>query len=81
MKLIWEVHWDDAWVSCEDLTKAEAKKLKSVKRTTIGYFVESTEEGVVLCTDFFTKEPESINTVMFIPWGMISQAYELEIKD
>ena len=36
MKII-EVKWEDAWVDTIDISIAEAKKLKPVVRTTVGW--------------------------------------------
>ena len=75
------VEWGDAWVDTKDITKAEAKKLKSVKRQTIGFFAEETDEGLVLCTDLYSEDKDELNTPMFIPWGMIIDWFELEIEE
>ena len=74
------IEWGDAWIDTIDITKADAAKLKPVARQTVGFFVKETSEGVVLCTDFYDDHVNDINTPMFIPFGMISNWYFLEVE-
>ena len=69
---ICEVKWKDAWIDFVDLTIEEAKALKAVVRTTVGYLIDINEsEGIILCTDWYQDEEGMINTPMVIPWGMV----------
>ena len=71
---ICEVTWKDAWVDTIDITLAEAKELEPVMRTTVGYLIDIREDnGIVLCTDYYNGEEDSVNTPMFIPFGLVSE--------
>ena len=48
-KLI-EVKWDDAWIDTEDVLISEAKKLKAVSRSTVGWLVSDNENELILIT-------------------------------
>lgn len=67
-----EVHWLDAWITTDDMTLKRARKLKPVKRFTVGYLIAENEHGIVLSTDFFPKKNiKQISAPMVIPWGMV----------
>lgn len=69
---ICEVTWKDAWIDFCDLTIEEAKELKACVRNTVGYLIDIKEsEGLILCTDWYVTEEQTINTPMVIPWGMV----------
>jgi ethanolamine utilization microcompartment shell protein EutL len=70
-----EVTWWDAWISTEDIKIAKAKKLKPVKRSTVGYLVADCDDWIVLSTDRYHKGKE-VNAPMVIPKGMILETYE-----
>ena len=70
-----ECTWHDAWISTEDIKIAKARKLKPVKRSTVGYLVADCEDWIVLSTDRFHKGKE-ISAPMVIPKGMILEYYE-----
>ena len=70
MKVV-EVKWGDAWVDTDDFSLTDAKKLKPIVRSTIGFLITENKEVVVLCTDFYEKEKKIINTPMVIPKDMI----------
>jgi len=70
-----EVKWMDAWISTSDVSLKKAKKLKPVKRSTVGYLVADCDDWVVLSTDRFHKGKE-ISAPMVIPKGMILEYYE-----
>lgn len=70
MKVV-EVKWGDAWVDTDDFSLTDAKKLKPIVRSTIGFLITENKEVVVLCTDFYEKEKKIINTPMIIPRDMI----------
>ena len=70
-----EITWDDAWTDFQDLEISEAKKLKPVSRTTIGWIVSESDSCIVLCTDLYNKDSKHINT----PTGMITEYYKYEV--
>jgi len=70
-----EVTWWDAWISTEDIKLAKAKKLKPVKRSTVGYLVADCDDWVVLSTDRFHKGSE-VSAPMVVPKGMILETHE-----
>ena len=76
-----EVRWGDAWVDTDDFTLEEAKKLKPIVRSTIGYLVSENSMAVVLCTDTFEKDKKTINTPMIIPTEMIIDYWVYEVVD
>ena len=80
MKVV-EVKWGDAWVDTDDFSLTDAKKLKPVVRSTIGFLITENKEVVVLCTDFYEKEKKIINTPMIIPRDMILDYWIYEIVD
>ena len=62
MKVV-EVKWGDAWVDTDDFSLTDAKKLKPIVRSTIGFLITENKEVVVLCTDFYEKEKKIIKGV------------------
>ena len=78
MKII-EVKWADAWVDTIDISISEAKKLKPVIRTTVGWRISENKEGIILSTDYFNDDKKHINTPMCIPWGIVLEYWEYEI--
>tara|TARA_R100000963_G_C4598305_1_gene72942 strand:+ start:495 stop:746 length:252 start_codon:yes stop_codon:yes gene_type:complete len=76
-----EVRWGDAWVDTDDFSLKEAKKLKPIIRSTIGYLVSENSKSVVLCTDTFEKDKKTINTPMIIPTEMIIDYWVYEVVD
>ena len=80
MKIV-EVRWGDAWIDPSDFYLADAKKLKSIVRTTAGFLIEENSEVVVLCTDFYEKDKKTINTPMIIPRGMILDYWIYEVLE
>lgn len=70
-----EITWWDAWISTSDFSMKRAKKLKPVKRSTVGYLIEDCEDWVVLSTDRFYKG-KGISAPMVIPKGMILEYLE-----
>ena len=78
MKII-EVKWADAWVDTIDISISEAKKLKPVIRTTVGWRISENKEGIILATDYFNDDKKHINTPMCIPWGIVLEYWEYEI--
>ena len=80
MKVV-EVKWGDAWVDTDDFSLTDAKKLKPVVRSTIGFLITENKEVVVLCTDFYEKEKKIINTPMVIPRDMILDYWIYEVVD
>jgi len=80
MKVV-EIKWGDAWIDTDDFSVTEAKKLKPVVRSTIGYLVSENSKAVVLCTDIFEKDKKTINTPMIIPTEMIIDYWVYEVVD
>ena len=72
------IHWNDAWIDNIDLDIEQAKMQKSVKRSTCGYLVSENDEGVLLATDVY-EGGKQVYSPMFIPWGMISIQYTVEL--
>lgn len=70
-----EVYWNDAWIDTGDFERAKGK---GVRRTTIGWLIKETDEGVSLATDFYEDPSHGYAAEMFIPWGMIIELWELE---
>jgi hypothetical protein len=73
-----EVSWEDAFIDTKDLSLKKAKKLKPIRRSTIGYLIADKDDCIVLATDRFHKEKEC-NAPMVIPKGMILEYWEYEI--
>ena len=79
---ICEVTWKDAWTDFTDLSVEEARALKPIVRTTVGYLIDIREDnGIILCTDYYNGEADSINTPICIPFGMISDYRIVGISD
>lgn len=70
MKVL-EVKWEDAWIDTEDFSLKDAKELKPVVRSTVGFLVTENSKAIVLCTDFYEKDKKTISTPMIIPRDMI----------
>ncbi len=70
MKIV-EVSWVDAMGESEDFKKGDDHEF--CRRVTCGYFVEVTEDGIVLATDYYTsdKHKDELNGKMTIPWGVV----------
>ena len=54
-----EVRWGDAWVDTDDFTLEEAKKLKPIVRSTIGFLIKESSDSIVLCTDLYEKDKKT----------------------
>ena len=80
MKII-EVKWADAWVDTIDISISEAKKLKPVIRTTVGWRISENKEGIIRATDYFNDDKKHINTPMCIHWGIVLEYWEYEIDE
>ena len=76
-----EVKWEDAWVDTIDIEISEAKKLKPIIRTTVGWRISENKKGIVLATDYFNDDKKHINTPMCIPWGIVLEYWEYEIDE
>jgi|TARA_Y100000296_G_scaffold51191_1_gene58709 hypothetical protein len=70
MKVL-EVKWEDAWIDTEDFSLKDAKELKPIVRSTVGFLVTENSKAIVLCTDFYEKDKKTISTPMIIPRDMI----------
>mgnify|MGYP003123883490 CR=1 FL=1 len=80
MKVV-EVKWGDAWVDTDDFSLKEAKKLKPIIRSTVGFLLIENDQAVVLCTDFYEKDKKTINTPMIIPRDMIIDYWVYDITE
>ena len=76
MKIV-EVIWDDAHVSVSEITKKEAEKVRAERTKTVAYLVAENDDGVVLATDTYEKEPSTGKIINFIPWDIIVSYEEL----
>ena len=79
-----EVHWVDAFICTEDISIKEAKKLKPIKRFTVGYLIDENEHCIILSTDYFPKKKKRVKEVsatMVIPRGWIEHWEIQEIRN
>jgi len=53
-----EVQWEDAWIDTDDVLIADAKKLKPILRSTVGWLVADNEHELILSTDIFHSKKE-----------------------
>ena len=74
-----EVIWEDAWVQTEGSPAKEAMRLDPVLRSTLGYKVGDTDECLILATDLYSKDQNTINTPIVIPWSMVVSCCEFEV--
>jgi hypothetical protein len=75
MKVV-EVLWDDAFIDTCDISLKKARKLKPIRRSTVGFLVANNDTGLVLVTDKYEKDKKYVNTPMVIPHGMIVEWWE-----
>lgn len=77
-----EVKWEDAWIDTQDILISDAKSLKPVIRSTVGWLVSDNENEIILSTDVYHsfKEREYVNSIMVIPKGMIIDYWEYEFN-
>ena len=75
--VIVEVHWIDAMGEPEDFKHGD--KHEFCRRVTIGYFVEETDDGVVLATDYYKslEGRQEFYHRMTIPYGVIESWHEI----
>jgi len=77
---ITEVLWEDAWIEeTRDDPLKEALMLTPVLRSTVGYRVGDSDECLVLATDLYSKDQNTINTPIVIPWSMVVSCCEFEV--
>lgn len=74
-----EVIWEDAWVQTEGSPAKEAMRLDRVLRSTLGYKVGATDECLILATDLYSKDQNTFNTPIVIPWDMVIGCWEFEV--
>ena len=76
---IMQVEWEDAWIDTEDHLISDAKKLKPVLRSSVGYLVADNDNEIILSTDRYhsKKDEEYVNAVMVIPKGMVTRYWEI----
>ena len=58
-------------IDTEDYLKKDSKKLKPIRRTTVGFLVADREDAIVMCTDIYEKDSKHINAPMVIPKGAV----------
>jgi len=76
---IMQVEWEDAWIDTEDHLISDARKLKPVLRSSVGYLVADNDNEIILSTDRYhsKKDEEYVNAVMVIPKGMVTRYWEI----
>ena len=74
-----EVIWEDAWVQTEGSPAKKAMRLDPVFRSTLGYKVGDTDECLILATDLYSKDQNTFNTPIVIPWDMVIGCWEFEV--
>jgi len=76
---IMQVEWEDARIDTEDHLISDARKLKPVLRSSVGYLVADNDNEIILCTDRYhsKKDEEYVNAVMVIPKGMVTRYWEI----
>jgi hypothetical protein len=79
MRPIVLVQWDDAFIDTDDFNEKQAARTQPCRRTTVGFLICTTEDGLVLATDFYDNSKNVYNARMFLPHGMITGYYELEL--
>ena len=67
------IDWVDAFAETEDFSRKKGEKTEGIRRTTVGFFVAETDDGVVLATDYFHKDKDSFYGRMMVPWGCIER--------
>ena len=73
-----EVHWVDAFISTDDFTLKKAKKLKPIKRVTVGHLIDVNKDCIIMCTDIYPKHKKEISTPMVIPNTWVVEVIEYE---
>lgn len=73
-----EVKWEDAWIDTDDILISDAKKLKPIVRSTVGWLVADNDNELILSTDIFhnNKDSEYVNAIMVVPKSMILEYWE-----
>ena len=63
---IMQVEWEDAWIDTEDHLISDARKLKPVLRSSVGYLVADNDNEIILCTDRYhsKKDEEYVNAAI-----------------
>jgi hypothetical protein len=51
--------------------------METIQRKTVGYLINKTEDALILVTDLFLNEKDTVNTTMVIPLGMVSEWYQI----
>ena len=74
-----EVIWEDAWVQTEGSPAKKAMRLDPILRSTLGYKVGDTDECLILATDLYSKDQNTFNTPIVIPWDMVIGCWEFEV--
>ncbi len=77
-----EVKWEDAWIDTQDVLIEDAKKLKPILRSTVGWLVADNPKEIILATDIYhnDKDKEYVNAIMVIPKGMIVEYWEYNLN-
>ena len=75
-----QVEWLDAWIGTDDIKIKKARKLKCVRRFTVGYLLSHDEDRIVMSTDYFpAKEVKEASAPMVIPMGMVVEWFEFDV--
>jgi len=72
-----EIVWLDAHVTTDSTTIRKAAKIKPIRTKTLGYLIAENDDGVVIASDTYEKNPKEGGIVNFIPWGMVAEYWEL----
>lgn len=76
MHTVVEVVWDDAAFYLKDWDKKKAaKKGGLVRVSSVGHFVEETDDHI--CIAQSKDESDSYGELIYIPWGMVVEWYDL----
>jgi hypothetical protein len=73
-----EVIWEDDFIYTKDLIEKDLSFLCPVVRSTVGYFVSSNDECLVLSTDLYQEDRDE-EYPMIIPWNSILAMWEFQV--
>ena len=81
MPKIVEVEWLDAWATTDGITARQADQHEPVVTRTVGYLISENQHGITVAADVYPKAPNHSKVVNFMPWGIISGYWVLELPD
>jgi len=74
-----EVEWLDAWADTSTVTLKKAINHKPELTRTVGYLMAENDDGITIATDRYPKTPKQGKIINFIPWGIISNYWVIEV--